>query len=105
MSEARFSGLAKTDFIIRLIKLSMIPLSSAYCISIFQYFCFNFQVFLRSGVLAHLDEEREERLTGQVVQLQALCRGYLARKQAQKLKVTFHLAVVVVVVVFVFLYW
>jgi myosin heavy chain 9/10/11/14 len=49
--------------------------------------CSGFQVFLRSGVLAHLDEEREDRLTDQVVQLQALCRGYLARKQAQKLKV------------------
>ncbi len=48
---------------------------------------FYFQVFLRAGVLSHLDEEREDKLQDQVIRLQAVCRGYLARKQVQKLKV------------------
>ena len=46
-----------------------------------------FQVFLRSGVLAHLNEERDEKVTDQVVRFQAICRGHLARRRIQKLKV------------------
>merc|ERR1719412_2440495 len=46
----------------------------------------NTQVFLRSGVLAHLNEERDEKVTDQVVRFQAICRGHLARRRVQKLK-------------------
>ncbi|XP_059090834.1 unconventional myosin-XVIIIa-like isoform X2 [Tigriopus californicus] len=46
----------------------------------------NTQVFLRAGVLAHLQEERDEKLTDQVVRFQALCRGHLARKRFQRRK-------------------
>merc|ERR1719412_3382751 len=46
----------------------------------------NTQVFLRSGVLAHLNEERDEKVTDQVVRFQAICRGHLARRRIQKLK-------------------
>merc|ERR1712203_27812 len=46
----------------------------------------NTQVFLRAGVLSHLDGEREDKLRDQVIRFQAVCRGYLARRQLQKLK-------------------
>jgi len=46
----------------------------------------NTQVFLRSGVVSRLDEEREQRLGQKIVRLQALARGHLARKSLQKLK-------------------
>ena len=71
-------------------------------------------MFLRSGVLSHLEEERDSRLHDQVrkhnlifggttvfpkksncfffnfqvVKFQALCRGHLARRNYQKLKVS-----------------
>ncbi len=48
---------------------------------------FFLQIFLRSGVLSHLEEERDARLGDQVIRLQALCRGHLARRNYQKLKV------------------
>ena len=43
-------------------------------------------MFLRSGVLSHLVEERADRLVGEIVRLQALCRGHLARKKHQRIK-------------------
>merc|ERR1711874_736455 len=46
----------------------------------------NTQIFLRGGVLSQLEEERYERLGAKVVSLQAYARGYLARKNAKKLK-------------------
>merc|ERR1712038_1527283 len=52
----------------------------------------NTQVFLRSGVLAHLNEERDLKLTDQVVRFQAILRGHLARRKLQKLK-TQHIAI------------
>ena len=45
-------------------------------------------MFLRAGVLSHLDEEREEKLRDQVIRLQAICRGHLQRRHVQKLKVS-----------------
>jgi len=45
------------------------------------------QIFFRSGVLAQLEAQRDERLTDNVVRLQARCRGYLARRKLNKLKV------------------
>lgn len=42
------------------------------------------KLFFRAGVLAHLEEERDMKLTDIIIQLQALCRGVLARKNYQK---------------------
>ena len=37
------------------------------------------KIFFRSGVLAHLEEERDLKLTDIIIQFQAQCRAYLAR--------------------------
>ncbi|CAF4624137.1 unnamed protein product [Rotaria socialis] len=42
------------------------------------------KVFFRSGVLGHLEEERDLKLTDIMTQLQTLCRGALARKNYQR---------------------
>merc|ERR1719342_832941 len=42
------------------------------------------KIFFRAGVLAHLEEERELRITDLVVKFQAYCRGLLARRNYQK---------------------
>ena len=42
------------------------------------------KLFFRAGVLAHLEEERDMKLTDVIIQLQAICRGALARKNYQK---------------------
>ncbi|CAF4729492.1 unnamed protein product [Rotaria sp. Silwood1] len=42
------------------------------------------KIFFRSGVLGHLEEERDLKLTDIITQLQALCRGVLARKNYQR---------------------
>ncbi|XP_057663669.1 unconventional myosin-XVIIIa isoform X1 [Diorhabda carinulata] len=43
------------------------------------------QIFFRNGAISQLETQRDERLAGMVVHLQAHCRGYLARKKlAQK---------------------
>ncbi|XP_052871801.1 unconventional myosin-XVIIIa [Anopheles cruzii] len=39
------------------------------------------QVFFRSGVLGALEAKRDELLSDRVIQLQAHCRGYLARRR------------------------
>jgi myosin heavy chain 9/10/11/14 len=41
-------------------------------------------VFFRAGVLAHLEEERDLKLTDLIVSFQAQCRAYLARRLYQK---------------------
>ncbi|XP_075870147.1 myosin-9-like isoform X2 [Nelusetta ayraudi] len=38
------------------------------------------KVFFRAGVLAHLEEERDMKITDVIISFQACCRGYLARK-------------------------
>merc|ERR1711899_628793 len=38
------------------------------------------RIFFRAGVLAHLEEERDLRITDLVVKFQAYCRGLLARR-------------------------
>lgn len=38
------------------------------------------KAFFRTGVLAHLEEERDKKLTAMVVAFQSHCRGLLARK-------------------------
>merc|ERR1719341_2303277 len=42
------------------------------------------KIFFRAGVLAHLEEERDPRITDLVVKFQAYCRGLLARRNYQK---------------------
>ncbi|CAG0880746.1 unnamed protein product [Cyprideis torosa] len=44
-------------------------------------------VFLRAGVLSRLEALRDDRIQGDLVRLQALCRGCLARRKFAKLKV------------------
>ncbi|KAM4720712.1 myosin-9 [Rhinophrynus dorsalis] len=38
------------------------------------------KVFFRAGVLAHLEEERDLKITDVIINFQAWCRGYIARK-------------------------
>lgn len=47
---------------------------------------FLFQIFFRDGVLTRLEAQRDERLTGTIVELQARCRGYLSRKRLAQRK-------------------
>uniref|UniRef100_A0A8C5QWL4 Myosin-9 n=1 Tax=Leptobrachium leishanense TaxID=445787 RepID=A0A8C5QWL4_9ANUR len=42
------------------------------------------KVFFRAGVLAHLEEERDLKITDVIISFQAWCRGYLARKAFAK---------------------
>ncbi|KAI5723847.1 hypothetical protein M8J76_011739 [Diaphorina citri] len=42
------------------------------------------KIFFRAGVLAHLEEERDYKITDLIVNFQAFCRGYLARRNFQK---------------------
>ncbi|CAM9308132.1 myosin-10-like isoform X2 [Lampetra fluviatilis] len=38
------------------------------------------KIFFRAGVLAHLEEERDLKITDIIIAFQATCRGYLARR-------------------------
>lgn len=52
--------------------------------------CFLFfvlQIFFRAGALERLESQRDEKLTGHIILLQARCRGYLARRKLNTLKV------------------
>ncbi|XP_073414096.1 myosin-9 [Dendrobates tinctorius] len=42
------------------------------------------KVFFRAGVLAHLEEERDLKITDVIIGFQAWCRGYIARKAFAK---------------------
>uniref|UniRef100_A0A3P9PZD3 Myosin-9 n=1 Tax=Poecilia reticulata TaxID=8081 RepID=A0A3P9PZD3_POERE len=42
------------------------------------------KVFFRAGVLAHLEEERDMKITDVIMSFQAWCRGYVARKAFAK---------------------
>ncbi|XP_057699877.1 myosin-9-like isoform X2 [Corythoichthys intestinalis] len=42
------------------------------------------KVFFRAGVLAHLEEERDLKITDVIISFQAWCRGYVARKAFAK---------------------
>nr|XP_014349507.1 PREDICTED: myosin-9 [Latimeria chalumnae] len=46
------------------------------------------KVFFRAGVLAHLEEERDMKITDVIISFQAWCRGYLARKVKPLLQVS-----------------
>lgn len=43
------------------------------------------QVFFKAGLLGTLEELRDEKLASLVTQTQALCRGYVTRKEFSKL--------------------
>lgn len=43
------------------------------------------QVFFKAGLLGTLEELRDEKLASLVTQTQAVCRGYLMRKEFSKL--------------------
>ncbi|EEC05551.1 myosin xvIII, putative, partial [Ixodes scapularis] len=45
------------------------------------------QIFLRAGTLSQLEAQRDERLSEEVVRLQARARGFLARRRHQQRKV------------------
>ncbi|XP_053090908.1 myosin-10 isoform X2 [Pangasianodon hypophthalmus] len=42
------------------------------------------KVFFRAGVLAHLEEERDLKITDTIIRFQSAARGYLARRAFQK---------------------
>ncbi|KAL1494179.1 hypothetical protein ABEB36_009820 [Hypothenemus hampei] len=42
------------------------------------------KIFFRAGVLAHLEEERDYKITDLIVNFQAFCRGLLSRRNYQK---------------------
>ncbi|XP_031428669.1 myosin-9 isoform X2 [Clupea harengus] len=42
------------------------------------------KVFFRAGVLAHLEEERDMKITDVIISFQAWCRGYVARRAFAK---------------------
>uniref|UniRef100_A0A8D3E2Q9 Myosin-10 n=1 Tax=Scophthalmus maximus TaxID=52904 RepID=A0A8D3E2Q9_SCOMX len=42
------------------------------------------KIFFRAGVLAHLEEERDLKITDIIIYFQSVCRGYLARKAFAK---------------------
>lgn len=37
-------------------------------------------MFFRAGVLAHLEEERDLKITDTIIRFQSVARGYLARR-------------------------
>lgn len=45
------------------------------------------QVLFRSGVLNQLEAKRDELLSDRIIQLQAFCRGYLARRRVSQRRV------------------
>ncbi|XP_022242820.1 myosin heavy chain, non-muscle-like [Limulus polyphemus] len=42
------------------------------------------KIFFRAGVLAHLEEERDMKISDLIIQFQAFCRGLIARRNYQK---------------------
>lgn len=44
-------------------------------------------MFFRSGVLNQLEAKRDELLSDRIVQMQANCRGYLARRKMARRRV------------------
>ncbi|XP_076345264.1 uncharacterized protein LOC143244459 isoform X1 [Tachypleus tridentatus] len=42
------------------------------------------KIFFRAGVLAHLEEERDIKISDLIIQFQAFCRGYIAQKNYQR---------------------
>lgn len=51
-----------------------------------------FQVFFRCGILNQLEAKRDELLSGRIIQMQACCRGYLARRKMARRRVQVMIA-------------
>lgn len=49
--------------------------------------CFLSQVFMKPWVLDELEKKQTLRLEGRFISLQSNCRGYLARRRLEKMKV------------------
>lgn len=49
------------------------------------------QVLFRSGVLNQLEAKRDELLSDRIIQMQAFCRGYLARRRVGQRRVQVRL--------------
>uniref|UniRef100_A0A1A9X456 Myosin motor domain-containing protein n=1 Tax=Glossina brevipalpis TaxID=37001 RepID=A0A1A9X456_9MUSC len=47
----------------------------------------NIGILFRSGILSELEAKRDELLSDRIIQLQAFCRGYLARKSMSQRRV------------------
>lgn len=45
------------------------------------------QIFFRAGTLAQLEDARDDKTTDTIVELQSVCRGFLARRKLKKLQV------------------
>ncbi|XP_034048963.1 unconventional myosin-XVIIIb-like isoform X2 [Thalassophryne amazonica] len=45
------------------------------------------RVFMKRGVLRYLEQQRDQKVTGWLIQLQAACKGHVARQKYRKLKV------------------
>jgi len=43
-------------------------------------------IFFRAGILAQLEDTRDDKLSHTITDFQALCRGYMARKEVKKLQ-------------------
>lgn len=50
-------------------------------------FCLCLQILFRSGVLNELEAKRDVLLSDRIIQLQAFCRGYLARKKMSQRRI------------------
>ena len=55
----------------------------------------NSKVFFRAGILAHLEEERDLRLSQILVRFQAYARGYLSRKYALAMQLRLFISSIV----------
>lgn len=49
--------------------------------------CLCLQILFRSGVLNELEAKRDVLLSDRIIQLQAFCRGYLARKKMSQRRI------------------
>lgn len=50
------------------------------------------QILFRAGLLSELEAKRDELLSDRIIQLQAYCRGFLARKAMaqRRIQVSFY---------------
>lgn len=46
------------------------------------------KVFMKRGVLRYLEQQRDQQVTGWLVNLQAACMGHQARQKYRRLKVS-----------------
>lgn len=54
--------------------------------------CVFMKVFMKRGVLRSLDQQRDQLLSGWLVQLQSFCLGHLGRQKYRRMKVSLFLS-------------